>query len=198
MEVLKILDKYIEKLNVASSLETDDLEALFEEVIRVVFSPDEIKGLALDYCYTNPPDLQSDARKLKAKLEYERAALVDANEKAMRQAEAEHEQRELEKIRLQVESAKGNISIHNTNRNENTNTFSVSFASARESISAMSSLPEEEIQEALEKIDALEAIVTSLDTKSKKWSKAKEIIQWIADKGVDVGIAILPLLLQIK
>ena len=27
---------------------------------------------------------------------------------------------------------------------------------------------------------------------------AKEIIKWIADKGVDVGIALLPLLLQIK
>ena len=35
------------------------------------------------------------------------------------------------------------------------------------------------------------------DSKSKKWSKAKEIIKWIADKGVDVGIALLPLVLQI-
>ena len=37
----------------------------------------------------------------------------------------------------------------------------------------------------------------SKDSKSKKWSKAKEIIKWIADKGVDVGIALLPLVLQI-
>ena len=29
------------------------------------------------------------------------------------------------------------------------------------------------------------------------FAKAKEIIKWIADKGVDVGIALLPLVLQI-
>ena len=84
-----------------------------------------------------------------------------------------------------------------TNTNQNTNTVAVSFENAREAVNAMTSLPDEEIQDIQAKIDEIEEIVKSKDSKSKKWSKAKEIIKWIADKGVDVGIALLPLVLQI-
>ena len=84
-----------------------------------------------------------------------------------------------------------------TNTNQNTNTVAVSFVTARETVNAMTSLPDEEIQDIQAKIDEIEEIVKSKDSKSKKWSKAKEIIKWIADKGVDVGIALLPLVLQI-
>ena len=62
----------------------------------------------------------------------------------------------------------------------------------------MSALPDVEIREILSRIDELEAIVKSSERRSKKWENAKEIIKWIAYKGVDVGIALLPLLLQIK
>ena len=62
----------------------------------------------------------------------------------------------------------------------------------------MTSLPEEDIEEIQNKIDEIEEIVKSKDSKSKKWSKAKGIIKWIADKGVDVGIALLPLFLKIN
>ena len=48
------------------------------------------------------------------------------------------------------------------------------------------------------KISELERIINSSDRKTKKWENAKGIIKWIADKGVDVGIALLPLLLQLK
>ena len=84
-----------------------------------------------------------------------------------------------------------------TNTNQNTNTVAVSFETARETVNAMTSLPDEEIQDIQAKIDEIEEIVKSKDSKSNKWSKAKEIIKWIADKGVDVGIALLPLVLQI-
>ena len=47
-------------------------------------------------------------------------------------------------------------------------------------------------------MDELEKIVKSSESRSKKWENAKEIIKWIADKSVDVGIALLPLLLRIK
>ena len=55
-----------------------------------------------------------------------------------------------------------------------------------------------EIEEIQNKINAIEEIVNSKDSKSKKWSKAKEIVKWIADKGVDVGITLLPLLLKMS
>ena len=84
------------------------------------------------------------------------------------------------------------------NNNENRIDVDISFHSVREKIQGMSALPEAEIDEILHKIDEIEDIVHSPDRKAKKWDNAKNIIKWIADKGVDVGIALLPLLLQIK
>jgi hypothetical protein len=92
------------------------------------------------------------------------------------------------------------ITITNENKNENANSvnITISFNEVRKSIENMSALTDFEIEEILLKINNLEEIVNSKDRKSKKWENAKGIINWIADKGVDVGIALLPLLLQIK
>lgn len=86
----------------------------------------------------------------------------------------------------------------NNNSNENNNTISTSFGQVRQQIENMSSLPEAEIEDILNKINELEQIVQSTDRKSKKWENSKSIIKWIADKGVDVGISVIPLLLKIK
>lgn len=86
----------------------------------------------------------------------------------------------------------------NNNLNENNNSILVSFELVRQNIEGMTSLTEVEIEEILNKINELEQIVKSAERKSKKWDNAKGIIKWIADKGVDVGISVIPLLLQIK
>lgn len=91
-----------------------------------------------------------------------------------------------------------NYSNQNTNNNSNSNFNYISFSQVREQLENMTSLPEIEIEGALHKLSELEQIVKSSDRRSKKWENAKEIIKWIADKGVDIGIAFLPLLLQIK
>ena len=88
------------------------------------------------------------------------------------------------------------VQINNTN--ENIIDIKISFNDVRKEIENMSALPDSEIEEILDKIDELEKIVKSSERKSKKWENAKGIVKWIADKGVDVGIALLPLLLQIK
>ncbi len=85
-----------------------------------------------------------------------------------------------------------------TNTNENKVDINISFSDVRKEIENMSALSDAEIEEILNKINELEKIVQSSDRKSKKWEKAKGIVKWVADKGVDVGIALLPLLLQIK
>lgn len=92
-----------------------------------------------------------------------------------------------------------NLTNNNENRNfnENQNTIAISFDEARKKIGEMTSLPYEDIEEIQSKINKLEEIVNLKDSRSKKWSMAKGIIKWIADKGVDVGIALLPLLLNI-
>lgn len=91
-----------------------------------------------------------------------------------------------------------NTFVSITNNNENHNTVSVTFESVRDAVGNMTSLPDEDIEEIKNKIDEIEAIVNSKESKSKKWSRAKEIVKWIADKGVDVGIALLPLILKIS
>lgn len=88
--------------------------------------------------------------------------------------------------------------VNITNNNENNNAITVSFEKARELVNAMTSLPDEEIEEIQKRINEIEEIINSKESKSKKWSKAKDIIKWIADKGVDVGITLLPLLLKIN
>lgn len=201
MEVVKLLDNYIEKLDNAQNLFEFDLETLIEKITRVVLDKDEVVSLCLNYynSYEDEEELWSDAEKLKAKLKYKRATIIDEN-KAME----EHEQREIEKLRLQLELAKESSPIHNHNINnvENkniiNNTMNISFEDARKTINDMSSLPENEIEEIQNKINAIEEIVNSKDSKGKKWSKAKEIVKWIADKGVDVGITLLPLLLKMS
>lgn len=90
-----------------------------------------------------------------------------------------------------------NTVVNIKNSNENNNTISVTFNSVREKVNGMTSLPDEDIEEIQKKINELEEIVNSQETKNKKWSKAKDVIKWVADKGVDVGIALLPLILKI-
>lgn len=78
------------------------------------------------------------------------------------------------------------------------NSVDITFDSVKTQIENMGALTQAEIDEAINRISELERIVNSGDKKTQKWESAKSIIRWIADKGVDVGIALLPLLLQIK
>ena len=78
------------------------------------------------------------------------------------------------------------------------NSVAITFDSVKSQIENMGALNQAEINEVINRISELEKIVTSSDKRTQKWENAKSIIRWIADKGVDVGIALLPLLLQIK
>ena len=78
------------------------------------------------------------------------------------------------------------------------NNLDITFDSVKSQIENMGALTQAEIDEVIYKISELEKIVNSSDKRTQKWENAKGIIRWIADKGVDVGIALLPLLLQIK
>lgn len=73
----------------------------------------------------------------------------------------------------------------------------ISFEAVRSQIDNNMSLTTEETIETKQKIDEIEEIVKSKDSKKNKWQKAKPILVWLADKSVDVGTAILPLLLKI-
>lgn len=93
------------------------------------------------------------------------------------------------------DAEKQGLTINNTNSLGVS--IAISFSVVKEQVENMTALKEEEVQEVLEKIDELETIVKSNERKTKKWERAKEIIKWIADKSVDVGIAMLPLIMKI-
>ena len=90
------------------------------------------------------------------------------------------------------------ITNNNVNTNNNDMNVTVTFDSVKEEVAAMTALTDSDIEEILGKIDELEKIVESTDRKTRKWENAKGIIKWIADKGVDVGLTLLPLLLKIQ
>ncbi len=198
MEQIKIYDKYIAQLSNFDSLNNKEQELLIEKIARVVFNEVELEELSLNY-YTlySQNNNKEDATKLKSKLELKRAKLIDDNDIENRKYEVQ--KMELEKMRIQEQMKDKNFVINNNNNNEAISCVNVStsFEEVRRKIDNMTALTEPEIEEIKNKINEIESIVNSTNSKQKKWSKVKDIIKWIADKGVDVGIALLPLILQI-
>lgn len=96
-----------------------------------------------------------------------------------------------------------NISIKNNNENLNENnismTIDITFEDVKNEIDKMDEkLSAKEIQEIKNKIDEMQQIIESKDRKTSKWNKLGSILRWLADKSVDVGIALLPLILKIN
>ena len=87
------------------------------------------------------------------------------------------------------------ITVNNTN--QMTANINITFSEAKANVENMSALSNAEIEEIVEKINELENIVNSTERKTKKWDKAKGIINWIATKGVDVAMTIIPLLMKL-
>lgn len=76
--------------------------------------------------------------------------------------------------------------------------ISLSFEEAKQKIEDMTALNREQTDEILEKIDELEKISKENISQKSKWEKVKPIISFALDKGADVAIAILSLVLQMK
>jgi len=98
---------------------------------------------------------------------------------------------------FQISIEKPLINISNTATNENSININITFEQARQQIEDMSALSEDDIKDIMDKIEKIEEITKSKEKKSKKWDNAKGIIKWVADKGVDVGKVLLPMLLKI-
>ena len=62
----------------------------------------------------------------------------------------------------------------------------------------MPGLTEKETSELRDKINELERINSEKISRKKKWEKIKPIASFVLDKGVDVAVPILSLILQMK
>ena len=74
----------------------------------------------------------------------------------------------------------------------------VTFEQVRSQIEDMTALSREQTDEILEKINELEEISKEKSSRKTKWEKVKPIIAFTLDKGADVAIAILSLVMQMK
>lgn len=100
--------------------------------------------------------------------------------------------------RSKIHTTSGNgIEIQNNLTATQTQTINITFEDVRRQIEEMTGLSEGETQETLTKIDEIKAIVELKEPKKTKWQKIKPILTWLADKNVDVGIALLPLIMKI-
>lgn len=189
MSKIDTLNGYIGKCD--QVLESKDLQAaekLQDEIVGVY--SEEIKNITyqLDnyaprmYVGGSRPkiDFLGDIGKLKAKLSNYKDNL------------------ELELSKTAIKKAGQTININQSNSNSATASSSVSFEQALKSIDALDEavLSEDEKELLQGKLLSIENLKKSGGEKSKIWDKAKNVIGWILDKSVDVGIAALPYIIQ--
>ena len=90
-------------------------------------------------------------------------------------------------------------SVPDINVNTTTNVnITISFEQVREKIEDMTALSQKETDEAIEKVNELEAISKENISRKSKWEKVKPIIAYAMDKGADLGIAFLSLIVLMK
>ncbi len=90
------------------------------------------------------------------------------------------------------------INIENNLMANQSQNIIISFETAKKKIENMTALSDDETKEAMEKIDELKNIIDGRDNKKSKWQKIKPILVWLANKSVDVGMTLLPLLLKVE
>lgn len=89
------------------------------------------------------------------------------------------------------------FSVNNTLTANQTQNITISFEEVKQQVKEMTGLSDEETENVLAKIDEIKAIVDQKESKKTKWKKIKPVLIWLADKSVDVGCALLPLILKI-
>ena len=89
--------------------------------------------------------------------------------------------------------------IPDININSTTNVnVTITFDQVRREIENMGALNQKETDEAIERVNELESISKENISCKAKWEKVKPIIKFAIDKGADLGVAILTLIVQMK
>ena len=87
-----------------------------------------------------------------------------------------------------------NISVPVTNEIS----IDITFEQAKQQIENMPGLTDADTEEIKSKIAELEDIAKEQTPKKKKWEKVKPILKFALDKGADVAITIMGLIMQMK
>lgn len=88
------------------------------------------------------------------------------------------------------------IQITNSQSQSQSQNQNLTIKQVTETIINNSALPQEEIDGIILKLNEIEKIVETHDSKPKKWQKIKEIAKFILDKGMDIGIVAIPYIIE--
>ena len=90
------------------------------------------------------------------------------------------------------------LARHYINEGVEGTSYNLSFNETRSVISGMKIIKNSEKEEILSKIDNIESIVMSVDTKRNKWNQLRPYIIWITGKDVSIAMLLLPLIMKIN
>ena len=195
MDKMSILNNYIDKCHeIIDSKDRSKAEEIVKEIIGVFEAEiSHIKSQLTLYGWgVSTVDYFKDLAVLKA-------ILINYRANLKREDDIRNDELEMLKLKQSI------LNINNTNNNDASSTASasasvtVSVTQAIESINNLldNVLSEEEKESLEEKITSLELMAKSGD-KEKTSKKLGSILKYIADKGIEVGIALLPYLGQIS
>ena len=190
MDKITLLQEYINHCN-KDGLTNPEAKKLLEEIVAV-FAVDinNIKeGLNRYDMYTSQKTYLRDLEILRQKL---------TNHVATLKVEQARTDQELEVLRLK----QAQISVHaeaNPTQNQYASLTSTVTVTLDQTLHSIDTIPDSALN-AVDK-DALKELLYSLEgvkttkDKSKIWDKAKEVLKFVADKGADAAIAVLPLVM---
>lgn len=171
---IKLIDEYIKKCEKCTNA---DAKKLSKEIISVFKS--EIKSITNNLDSYNvkvrgmPTDYLGDIQLLKAHLINHKVNLENNI----------------------IFSVRDSSQIFNIQQTQNTN-VSITI-SLEQTINLIESIPNDKLSS--DEKEQLEGKLSKLGTekeKSKVWDKTQSVLKWIADKGVEVGIAVLPYIVE--
>ena len=95
-------------------------------------------------------------------------------------------------MNIQIDASNSNSISNNI-----ANTISIkTYDEVKQEIENNTYLDDESVKDLLKKLDEISDLESSNDSKAKKWGKGKKILAYILDKGVDIAISYIPLILQ--
>lgn len=84
-----------------------------------------------------------------------------------------------------------------SNTNNNTVDVKLLFEDARKNIENDTSLSDTEVEEILNRINELEEVHNSEESPRSKWSKSKQVMSWLLEKGPKIASTLLPLIAEV-
>ena len=180
------------KIFIDLKIGNDDFQ---RKVVNTVFSCDFQLGYVMDYYKEHPEKIHNENCTNLADMQQTVAILerhVESIIKHNRETEIAYNNGNKQDTNININQ---NISSNSSSESNVTVDISFSFQSARKKVED-EGLADEQYKAVMEKLAQLENIAKSKESKGKRWAKAKEIMKWLVEQGVQVAGILLPVLAQ--